>query len=145
MLVPRPTGAVLSPRSRPSSAARTSLRQLPRLARLADHSKPAASARHDLVATWATASRIAGLLRARRFASGAVRGIERHVRPDRLGDRPTPQDIRELVRILDVPVLGAKLENGPGLFGPDARELEQLRRIREIDPHPVWHGRLLAN
>jgi len=76
------------------------------------------------IAIQATASRSVGPVCARRFGSGAFRGIERHALPDRLGDGPRAQDLRELARILDRPVLGAKLENGPGLFESDARQLE---------------------
>ena len=47
------------------------------------------------------------------------------------------EDLRELIRVLDGPVLGAKLQDGLCLFGADARQLEQLGRIREIDPHRV--------
>jgi len=44
--------------------------------------------------------------------------------PDRFGDGPRTQDRRELARILNGPVLDAKRDNGPGLFGSDARVLE---------------------
>src|SRR5437879_10162940 len=63
--------------------------------------------------------------------------------PHRLGDGPQSQDFRELARILDGPVFGAKRENCPDLLGTDARELQELRGIRLIDPHFVRHGRLL--
>src|SRR6266446_697986 len=76
-------------------------------------------------------------LRSGCFGSGALRGIELHLLPDRRGDGPLMQDGGELAGVLDGPVLGAKLDNRPGLFGTDARELQEFSRIREIDPHLV--------
>ena len=44
--------------------------------------------------------------------------------PDCVRDRPPTQDLRKLASIPDGPVLDAELDNGFGLFGTDARELE---------------------
>src|SRR5687768_14241345 len=82
-------------------------------------------------------------LRARCFGGGGFRRSEVHALPDGLGDGPRMQDLRELAGILDRPVRGAKFDDGPGLLGADARELEQLGGVREIDPHCVRHERLL--
>src|SRR5262249_54558747 len=81
-------------------------------------------------------------LGARRLGRGAFRGIERYLVPDRIGDRPGAQDRGELARVLDRPVLGAKAENRASLLGSDARKLEELSGICEVDSHSVRHGRL---
>src|SRR5206468_11686600 len=74
---------------------------------------------------------------------GDLSGIERNTLPDRLGHRPRAQNRGELIRVLYGPMLGAKAENGPGLFGSNARKLEELGGIGEVDSHSVRHGRLL--
>jgi Binding-prot-dependent transport system membrane comp, N-term len=83
-------------------------------------------------------------LRARRFGGGTLGEIEIHAVPHRVRGRPRTEDRRELARILNRPVLSAKRQNCPNLVGTDARELEELGRIREIDPDRMRHGRLLA-
>src|SRR5262249_275877 len=40
-------------------------------------------------------------------------------------------------------MLGAKADDGVGLFGTDAGELEELRGIGEVDSDSVRHGGLL--
>src|SRR6516164_7911472 len=82
-------------------------------------------------------------LGARCLGRGVLRGIERDTVPQRVDHRPGVQNRGELVRVLDGPVLGAKPENGAGLFGADAWELEELRGVGEVDSHLVPHGRLL--
>src|SRR5687768_3889743 len=83
--------------------------------------------------------------RAWRFGGGGFRRSEVHALPDGLGDRPRTQYLLQLTRVLDRPVLGAELDDGPGLFRADARQLEQLGGVREIDPHCVRHERLLSD
>src|SRR4029453_13858055 len=72
-------------------------------------------------------------LGARGFGGRTVRGIELDAVPDRGGDGPRAQDPGELVRILDGTVLGAELENGAGLLGSDARQLEELGGAGGVD------------
>src|SRR5215510_8982712 len=82
-------------------------------------------------------------LGARCLGRGAVRRIECDVVPDGIGHGPRAQNRGELARVLDRPVLGAKAENRASLFGSDARKLEELSGICEVDSHSVRHGRLL--
>src|SRR5262245_64143780 len=82
-------------------------------------------------------------LGARCLGRGAVRRIECDVVPDGIGHGPRAQNRGELARVLDRPVLGAKAENRASLFGSDARKLEELSGICEVDSDSVRHGRLL--
>src|SRR4029450_8978556 len=82
-------------------------------------------------------------LGARRFGSGVVGRIELHVLPDPRGNRPRPEDRGKLSRVLDGTMLGTKSENGSGLLGSDAGQLEKLGGVREIDSHFLRHGSLL--
>src|SRR5262249_53925519 len=71
------------------------------------------------------------------------RRIELNAVPERVGHGPGAQDRRELRGILDGAVHGAKLEDGAGLLGSDARKLEELGGVGGIGPNFTWPGGLL--
>src|SRR4029453_8954730 len=83
-------------------------------------------------------------LRTGRFGRCALCKIEVHAVPHRVRGRPRAQDRGEVARLLNRPVVSAKRKNRADLIGTDARQLEELSRIREIHPDRMRHGRLLA-
>src|SRR5712691_4052119 len=79
-------------------------------------------------------TRVGAPLRARRLGRGRFRRLEVDVRQERRRDQLGSQDLSQFRRAADGAVLGAMTNDGVTRGLMNAREFQQLLRIREVDP-----------